>query len=82
MSEFSFLKHWRENRTRWVVSLLILMVIAVTVTLIDGVGEAIKSGTGLAITEAIASFWTLGYVLGSGTKKAVKKNTNLLKLRE
>lgn len=76
LNEFSFSKHWTDNKNRWIVSLLILLVVAVTVTLIDGVGEAIKTGTGLAITETIASFWTLGYGLGSGTKKMVKKNTN------
>ena len=72
--KFSFSTYFSENKNRGLISILLLVTIAVTITVIPGTGVAVKSGTGLAVSEALASFWTLGYGLGSGTRKIVSKN--------
>lgn len=64
-----FFKSWRK----WIVSILIITVLAIVIRIVENGGDAIESLTGLAVTTKKASFLTLGYVLASGSKKVMKK---------
>lgn len=67
---------FRENKFKWLYSFTVCSLLAIIINLIPDTSEAIKAVTGLAVSEKIASFLTLGYALCASMKRDKSRSSD------
>jgi hypothetical protein len=62
-----------DNKKSWIWSIAMLILLAITISILPESGEAIKTMVGLDITEEKASWLSLGFALSALTKNTIIK---------
>lgn len=68
----SVIDYFKNSWGKWLISFLIISVLAIIIKVVPDGGQAIKTVTGLDVTS-VSSFITLGYVLSSAGRKIGNK---------
>lgn len=73
-NSFSLKVHFKQNWKRWSWSVVMLSLIAIIVGFEPKIADAIKTFTGLDITNERGAFFSTGLALAGLIKGVVKKN--------